>query len=97
MHYAITLATRPGRITNEDVWAILGVDVGRRTPDLQRRLGAAMKAIGWKPNTIKLDTGRQARRVRGYGRGTNARRLYTVKDKNDPPFVTYGEEDQDGL
>ena len=63
------LGGRTGRIASGDVWTLLGIDAGRRTPELNRRMGAAMRAIGWKRYTIKLDHGRNAERVAGYGKG----------------------------
>jgi Virulence-associated protein E len=82
------LGDKAGRITSEDVWLLLGIDAGRRTPELNRRMGGAMRAIGWKRRTVKTDTGRKAHRVAGYGLGTDARRLVVTKDKNRPAYVS---------
>ena len=63
------LGDKVGRITAEDCWKLLGIDPGRRTPELNRRFGAALKAIGWRPMTIKTEPGKDGPRVRGYGSG----------------------------
>ncbi|MDO8874480.1 MAG: virulence-associated E family protein [Pseudolabrys sp.] len=50
------LGDRAGKITAADAWAILGLDdAGRRTPEQNKRMGAALKACGWQRRTIKID------------------------------------------
>jgi hypothetical protein len=36
-----------GKIRAADVWLILDIDVARRTPDADCRMGYAMRELGW--------------------------------------------------
>ena len=90
------LGDKAGRITSEDAWAILGIDPGRRTPELNRRFGAALRAIGWKRCTVKLEAGRNGKRVAGYGAGKDARLLVVTRDHAKRAVVDYEEAVSDG-
>ena len=42
------LNDKQGKISSASVWEILDVKAGARTPDQGRRMGDAMRALGWK-------------------------------------------------
>ena len=49
------LGDRKGKISSEDVWQILDIKAGQRGQDQGRRMGDAMRALGWsRPNKSKL-------------------------------------------
>jgi hypothetical protein len=91
------LGDMAGRITAEDAWTILGVDAGRRTPELNRRFGGALKALGWRPITIKLEHGKQAKRARGYGNGTTTRRIIAARHGRGVVVVGYEDNLTEGV
>lgn len=74
------LGDKAGRITSEDCWKLLNIDPGRRTPELNRRFGAALKAIGWRRMTLRIEAGRRGARLAGYGSGTDTRRIVVTRD-----------------
>ena len=95
--FRVHLGDKTGRITSEDAWAILGIDVGRRTPELNKRFGASLKAIGWTRKTVKLEPGKEAHRVQGYGFGDDTRRLLVACDGGRQPYVYYEDEPDEGV
>jgi predicted P-loop ATPase len=90
-HY---LGDRAGKIATPDLWAILGIDdAGRRTPDQNKRFGAALKACGWQAKTIWV--GGQS--TRGYVRGVQSgpegwRRIVVTRGPDRRPLVEYDDE-----
>jgi hypothetical protein len=89
------LGDRAGRITSEDAWTILGAtDAGKRTPDLQRRFGAALKANGFKRQTMRVEGHMTHGYVRGVGAG-RGRRIVVTSDWNRRPVVGYEDESEE--
>ena len=74
----------------------LGRRSGRRTPDMNRRFGAAMKAIGWTRKTLRIELGRTGARLPGYGIGEDTRRIMVTRiDRN--LFVEHEGAGRDGV
>jgi len=87
------LGDKTGRIASADAWAILGYsDAKGRTPDINRRFGAALRAIGWTRKTLRIGIGRDSARLPGYGKGTDARRLIVQRDPDRQVRVIYEDE-----
>jgi predicted P-loop ATPase len=88
------LGDRAGKITAQDAWLILGIDdVGRRTPELQRRFGMALRAAGWRQRTLKI----QGASVRGFTRGQATqehqhRHIVVTLGYDRRPIVEYADE-----
>ena len=91
------LGDMAGRITAADAWDILGIEPGRRTPEMQRRFGAAFKALGWRPVTVALEPGKHGRTGRGYGKGNSARRIIANRSKEYGLSVYYEDDALEGL
>ena len=87
--FRMCLGDKTGRIASNDAWAILGIDPGRRTPELNRRFGAALKAVGWKRCTVKVEPGQDGKRVAGYGRGSDTRRFEVSRDPDRELRLAY--------
>ena len=94
--FRLHLGDKSGRITAEDLWKLLGIEAGRRTPQLNHRFGAAIRAIGWKRVTIKIEPGKHGRTLGGYGHGDDARRL-TVERDPDREWRVISDDDAEGV
>jgi predicted P-loop ATPase len=87
------------KIAAADVWTILDVKPGQRSQDQNRRVGEAMRKLGWRrPNTagnVRIE----GKLVRGYVRGeqrwrtVRARRLYDKETGEHSLEVTCEDED----
>lgn len=95
--FRLHLGDKTGRIASEDAWAILGFsDAKGRTPELNRRFGAALRAIGWRRMTLRIESGRQGARLPGYGSGADTRRIVVTRDPDRELRVAY-EGDANGV
>jgi hypothetical protein len=80
---------KQGKITTEDLWTILDAQAVHRSQDQGKRLGDAMRALGWRRNsagTIKAD----GRDVAGWVKGTHPWRRIVVRRTEDG-LATYQE------
>lgn len=82
-----------GKVLNEDAWTILGIPVGQRSQDHNKRLGDAMRELGWE--RVKLRFGGPNPEW-CYARGTHEqrkRRVFVNRDPSDGKVVAaVGEE-----
>jgi predicted P-loop ATPase len=86
------LAAFTGKITSEDAWEILSLpDAGRRTPELQRRMGAALRANGWQGASFKVE----GVRLQGYIKGPAPLRQVVVSRVANRPLAEYADERKD--
>ena len=79
------------------MWTILGVaDAGRRTPEQQRRMGMALKSVGWHHAVLRLDGQRSNGYVKGVQTQDGKRRRVIVSRVGSKPIVEY-EDDREPL
>jgi predicted P-loop ATPase len=94
----MALADMEGKITSVSVWEILDVRGSQRTQEQNKRMGDAMRLLGWhranKAGTIKY----HGNNVSGYVRGEQQpRRLITVwRDRDGGAHVFYDDEKPGG-
>ncbi len=72
---AATLGDLHGKLRSEDAWKIVDVPSGQRTQEHNRRLGDAMRELGWE--RAKLRFGGQS--VRAYARGSDQERMCQIE------------------
>lgn len=51
------LGTREGKVRTIDVWRLLRIDPAEATPEQVRRLGDALRVLGWERSRRRFDTG----------------------------------------
>jgi hypothetical protein len=83
------LEDRTGKISMVDIWTILDVRGGQQTQENSKRVGQAMRDLGWeRPNsggTVKID----GELVSGYVKGERPWKAITAwRDKNGKVFVS---------
>ena len=79
-----TIGDLDGKILNKDVWTIVGMDGEKRGQDHNKRIGDAMKTLGFerKDNGLRFD----GKKGKGYARGEGAAveaRIYVVRDRDE--------------
>jgi predicted P-loop ATPase len=73
-----------GKIASSSVWEILGVRAGNQTQEHNRRMGDAMRRLGWKRTKVKI--GGQV--VNGYAKGEQPWQLVKAHRGSDGLSIT---------
>lgn len=66
-----------GKVRSKDVWDVIGTPVGLRTPELERRMGAAMRELGFERKHRRFGGDPEWAYLRGT-EGERARRILIV-------------------
>nr|WP_246588164.1 virulence-associated E family protein [Paracoccus bogoriensis] len=75
---------RDGRISLQDVWAALGVEVAKRTDQDSRRINAAMATLGWTKKTVRID----GKPTKGFTKGDGKTELTVMQHPGGARIVT---------
>ena len=63
-----------GKVPSRDVWQVIGTPIGLRTPELERRLGIAMRELGFEHTKARFGAGPEG----CYRRGDDSRRTRRI-------------------
>jgi hypothetical protein len=91
-HLAATLGDMCGKIAARDVWQIMQIPTGQRTQDHNRRVGEAMRNLGWVRTQLRCG---RSKPERAYARGTAQEReqlIVVCLSEGNPPTAHYAQE-----